>query len=88
MASIGNMVIRVFPIPGPSPYSLCQEWIGPPAWWARPLALNGLACFAVCCVAPEANGHAILMTGILFGSFSGVVWTVAEIACLLWRESR
>ena len=80
MASIGNMVIRVFPIPGPSPYSLCQEWIGPPAWWARPAAFVGLACAAVAGTNQNADGQTIVFAGMLFGGLATVALECVAIS--------
>jgi hypothetical protein len=88
MASIENLVFRVQLMPEPRPDSLRQEWIGPPPHWALPLAFLGLACFAVCCVAPEANGHAIFTTGMLFGGLATVAWECVAIGLKMWRESR
>ena len=88
MASIENAVIRVVPLPGPQPHSLCQEWIGPPMWWARPLAFLGLACVAVCCLAPGANGHAIISTGMLFGGLATVVLEISTSIFHLMRQIR
>jgi hypothetical protein len=88
MASIGNLLVRVQLMPDPRPHSLCQEWINPPPPWALPLAFLGLACAAVCCVAPQANGHAIVTTGMLFGGLATVAWECVAIGREMWRESR
>jgi len=88
MASIENAVIRVVLLPGPQPHSLCQEWIGPPTWWARVAAFVGLACAAVAVSRPNADEQTIVFAGLLFGGLATIVWEISTSIFHLMRQIR